>query len=110
MRIFDFFLHRASTHRANVRHPGRGRSRLTVVCPRDALGVLRQQIYVDFSAAGLDVCRVQVNQSKDPRLASACITVNYPPALRLELMALARRLSAHPAVCEIRFGVPQTVL
>jgi len=110
MRMFDLFLRCARVPRAHVRHRGWGSSRLTVVCPRDALGALRQQIYLDFRAAGLEVCRVQVNHSKDSRLASACITVNYPPALRIELMAQASRLSAHPAVCDVHFGAPRLVI
>ena len=57
-------------------------SRLTVICPRDELGSLRKQICLDFSAAGLDVSQVQIDQGSDPGMASACITVNCPRIAR----------------------------
>ena len=63
---------------------------------------MRKQICLDFSAAGLDVSQVQIDQGKDPGLASACITVNCPPELRAELMSQARRLSANPAVRHVQ--------
>ena len=71
--------------RRGPRHrPGRrrGTSRLTVICPRDELGSLRKQICLDFSAAGLDVSQVQIDQGSDPGMASACITVNCPRIAR----------------------------
>lgn len=48
--------------------------------------------------------QVQIDQGRDPGLASACITVNCPPELRGELMSQARRLSANPAVRHVHFG------
>ena len=78
MRFFDLFLRRAGVDRATAQGRRRGASRLTVICPRDELGSLRKQICLDFSAAGLDVSQVQIDQGSDPGLASACITVNCP--------------------------------
>lgn len=104
MRFFDLFLRRAGIDRTTVLSRRRGTSRLTVVCPRDELGALRKQICLDFSAAGLDVSQVQIDQSRDEGMASACITVNCPPELRGELMSQARRLSANPAVRHVHFG------
>jgi len=104
MRFFDLFLRRAGVDRHAAQGRRRGTSRLTVVCPRDEIGALRKQICLDFSAAGLDVARVQVDTGRDTELASACITVNCPPELRGELMSQARRLSANPAVRHVRFG------
>jgi hypothetical protein len=105
MRFFDLFLRRAGVDRATAQGRRRGTSRLTVICPRDELGSLRKQICLDFSAAGLDVSQVQIDQGSDPGLASACITVNCPPELRGELMSQARRLSANPVVRHVHFGV-----
>jgi hypothetical protein len=104
MRFFDLFLRRAGVDRATALGRRRGTSRLTVICPRDELGALRKQICLDFSAAGLDVSQVQIDQGTDPAMASACITVNCPPELRGELMSQARRLSANPAVRHVHFG------
>ena len=104
MRFFDLFLRRAGVDRAAALGRRRGTSRLTVICPRDELGALRKQICLDFSAAGLDVSQVQIDQGRDPGMASACITVNCPPELRGELMSQARRLSANPAVRHVHFG------
>ncbi len=107
MRFFDLFLRRAGVDRAAALGRRRGTSRLTVVCPRDVLSAVRKQICLDFSAAGLDVSQVQIDQGRDPELASACITVNCPPELRAELMSQARRLSANPAVRRVHFGAAQ---
>ena len=104
MRFFALFLRRAGLARATALARRRGTSRLTVICPRGELGALRKQICLDFSAAGLDVAQVQVDQGQDPDLASACITINCPPELRAELMTQARRLSANPAVRHVHFG------
>lgn len=104
MRFFDLFLRRAGVDRAEVQNRRQGTSRLTVVCPRDALSDLRKQICLDFSAAGLSVAHFQIDSAQHAELASACVTVNCPPELRSELMFQARRLSAHPAVRQVRFG------
>lgn len=82
MRFFDLFLRRAGVDRATAQGRRRGTSRLTVICPRDELGSLRKQICLDFSAAGLDVSQVQIDQGSDPGMASACITVNCPRIAR----------------------------
>lgn len=106
MRFFDLFLRRAGVDRASVQAQRRG-TRLTVVCPRDAVGALRKQICLDFSAAGLSVARFHVDSAKHSDLASACVTVNCPPELRGELMSQAKRLSAHPSVRDVRFSARQ---
>lgn len=103
MRFFDLFLRRAGVDRAAAGRR-RGTSRLTVVCPRDALESVRKQICLDFSAAGLSVSQFQVDGSGQAGLASACITVDCPPELRAELMSQARRLSANPDVRRVHFG------
>lgn len=66
MRFFDLFLRRAGVDRATAMGRRRGTSRLTVICPRDELGALRKQICLDFSAAGLDVSQVQIDQGATP--------------------------------------------
>ncbi|QIM70096.1 hypothetical protein EYB34_01240 [Bordetella trematum] len=104
MRFFDLFLRRAGVDRAGVQERRPGTSRITVVCPRDAVNDLRKQICLDFSAAGLNVAHFQIDSSQHADLASACVTVNCPPELRGELMSQARRLSANPAVRQVRFG------
>ncbi|AZY51004.1 hypothetical protein [Bordetella avium] len=106
MRFFDLFLRRAGVDRSVTRR--QGVSRLTVVCPRDALGDVRKQICLDFSAAGLSVAHFQVDSSQSAELASACVTVNCPPELRGELMSQAKRLSANPSVRQVRFGAAAT--
>ncbi|CPP73694.1 hypothetical protein [Bordetella pertussis] len=107
MRFFDLFLRRAGVDRTHALSQRRGPSRLTFVCPRDALGAVRKQICLDFSAAGLSVAQFQVDSGRDAELASACITVSCPPELRAELMSQARRLSANPAVQQLRFGAAE---
>ena len=104
MRFFDLFLRRAGVDRATARAAAACTSRLTVICPRDELGSLRKQICLDFSAAGLDVSQVQIDQGSDPGMASACITVNCP--------RIARRTDVpgpsperQPAVRHVHFGV-----
>lgn len=104
MRFFDLFLRRAGVDRAAAQNRRAGTSRLTVVCPRDALGDVRKQICLDFSAAGLSVSHFQVDSTQHAELASACVTVNCPPELRGELMSQAKRLSANPVVRQVRFG------
>lgn len=104
MRFFDLFLRRAGVDRSAAQNRRAGTSRLTVVCPRDALGDVRKQICLDFSAAGLSVSHFQVDSTQHAELASACVTVNCPPELRGELMSQARRLSANPVVRQVRFG------
>ncbi|WP_459617198.1 hypothetical protein [Bordetella sp. 2513F-2] len=103
MRFFDLFLRRAGVDRAAAPRR-RGTSRLTVVCPRDALGAVRKQVCLDFSAAGLSVAQFHVDSASHAELASACITVNCPPELRGELMSQARRLQDHPSVRQVHFG------
>ncbi|WP_055324275.1 hypothetical protein, partial [Bordetella pertussis] len=90
MRFFDLFLRRAGVDRTHALSQRRGTSRLTFVCPRDALGAVRKQICLDFSAAGLSVAQFQVDSGRDAELASACITVSCPPELRAELSRAAR--------------------
>ncbi|CAP41245.1 hypothetical protein [Bordetella petrii] len=103
MRLFDLFMRRAGVDRGALnRRPGT--SRLTIECPRDALGAVRKQICLDFGAAGLDVAQFQIDSRRDADFASACITVNCPPELRPELMSQARRLRANPAVRHVHFG------
>lgn len=104
MRLFDLFMRRAGVDRASSLNRPRGTSRLTFVCPRDALGAVRKQVCSDFGAAGLDVAQFDIDATRDADLASACITVKCPPELRPELMSQARRLQAHPAVRQVRFG------
>ena len=103
MRLFDLFMRRAGVDRAALNRR-QGMSRLTIVCPRDALGAVRKQICLDFGAAGLDVAQFQIDSGRDADFASACITVNCPPELRSELMSQARRLRANPAVRHVHFG------
>ncbi|MBV7481645.1 hypothetical protein [Bordetella sp. BOR01] len=103
MRLFDLFMRRAGVDRAAINRR-QGMSRLTIVCPRDALGAVRKQICLDFGAAGLDVAQFQIDSGRDADFASACITVNCPPELRSELMSQARRLRANPAVRHVHFG------
>lgn len=109
MRLFDLFMRRAGVGRANSLHRRRGTSRLTIECPRDALGAVRKQICLDFGAAGLDVAQFQIDSSRDADFASACITVNCPPELRPELMSQARRLRANPSVRNVHFGTSARV-
>jgi hypothetical protein len=103
MRLFDLFLRRAGVDRAQVSRR-RDTSRLTVVCPRDSLEVVRKRICLDFSAAGLAVSQFEVDGGGQAGLASACVTVDCPPELRAELMLQARRLSASPDVRHVQFG------
>ena len=104
MRLFDLFMRRAGVDRASSLNRRHGTSRLTIVCPRDALGAVRKQVCLDFGAAGLDVAQFQIDSSRDADYASACITVNCPPELRSELMSQARRLQANPAIRHVHFG------
>lgn len=104
MRLFDLFLRRAGVDRASSLNRRPGTSRLTIVCPRDALGAVRKQVCLDFGAAGLNVAQFQIDSSRDTNFASACITVNCPPELRPELMSQARRLRANPVVRDVHFG------
>lgn len=110
MRLFDLFMRRAGVDRASSLNRRRATSRLTIVCPRDALGDVRKQICLDFGAAGLDVTQFQIDSSRDADYASACITVNCPPELRAELMSQARRLQANPVVRRVHFGAPATTV
>ena len=104
MRLFDLFMRRAGVDRAGSLNRRRGTSRLTFVCPRDALGAVRKQVCSDFGAAGLDVAQFDIKATRDADFASACITVSCPPELRPELMSQARRLQANPAVRHVHFG------
>lgn len=104
MRLFDLFMRRAGVDRASSLNRRHGTSRLTIVCPRDALGAVRKQVCSDFGAAGLSVAQFQIDTGRDADYASACITVNCPPELRTELMSQARRLQANPAVRHVQFG------
>jgi hypothetical protein len=104
MRFFNLFLRRAGLDQATALHRRRAISRLTVICPREVLGVVRKQICLDFNAVGLDVSQVQIHQGQDPEQASACITVRCPPELRAELVSQVRRLSANPAIRRVHFG------
>lgn len=79
-------------------------SRLTVVCSRDVWGVVRKQICTEFSAAGLNVLRLQVEEGRDPNLASACVTVKCSAEMRSVLMSKARQLKAHPNIQHVHFG------
>jgi hypothetical protein len=103
MRFFDLFLRRAGVDRAVALGRRRSTSRLTVECPRAAIGTLRKQICLDFQAAGLNVSQMEIDHGPND-LAQARITVNCPPALRAELMAQARRLNENPDVQSVRFG------
>jgi len=105
MRIFDLFLRRAGVDRATVPAVARrASSRLTVVCPRESLGAIRQQICLDFKAAGLDVSQMQVEQDDASQWAKACITVHCAADKRPVLMSQARALRLHPAVRDVRFA------
>lgn len=109
MRIFDLFMRRAGVDRAGVGRAAtpvarRANSRLTVVCPREALAALRWQIYLDFKTAGLNVSQVKVDQGEDPCLASVCITVDCPADMRGVLMSQAKLLGARPDVRHVHFG------
>ena len=74
------------------------------MCPRDALGDVRKQVCLDFSAAELSVTQFQVDQGSDVQQASACITVSCPPELRAEFISQARRLSSNPTVSRVHFS------
>lgn len=104
MRFFDLFLRRAGVERANAVSRRRTTSRFTVICPREALGDVRKQICLDFSAAGLNVAQVQVDQGQGEPYASACVTVNCPPELRAEFVSQTKRLSSNPVVRDVQFG------
>lgn len=104
MRIFDLFLRRAGVDRVAAPIGRRASSRLTVVCPREALGAVRKQICLDFKAAGLSVSQMQIEQGDDAHLASACITVNCPADMRSVLMSQARQLRANPDIRYVHFG------
>jgi hypothetical protein len=104
MRLFDLFLRRAGVDRNSALTRRQGTSRLTIECPRDALGDVRKQVCSEFGAAGLNVSQFQIETGQDADYASACITVNCPPELRPALMSQARRLQAHPAVRRVHFG------
>lgn len=104
MRLFDLFLRRAGVDRNSALTRRQGSSRLTIVCPRDALGEVRKQICLEFRAAGLNVSQFQIDADRNSDFASACITVDCPPELRPVLMSQARRLQAHPAVRRVHFG------
>lgn len=108
MRLFDLFMRRAGVDRASALNRRQGTSRLTIVCPRDALGALRKQVCADFGAAGIYVAQFQIDSNRDADYASACVTVNCPPELRPELMSQARRLQANPAVRRVHFGTSPT--
>ncbi len=103
MRLFDLFLRRAGVQATPVRASS-DFSRLTVVCQRPRLAELRQRVYQDFSAAGLEVVELQVDHAEQHDLASACITVRCPPAGRATLMDCARQLRGHPAVRTLQWG------
>jgi hypothetical protein len=104
MRIFDLFLRRAGVDRAALPGTRRASSRLTVVCPREALGSVRKRICADFKAAGLDVSQMQVQQNAEGGLVSACITVNCPASMRAVLMSQARQLNSNPDIRDVQFG------
>ncbi|ARP87662.1 hypothetical protein [Bordetella genomosp. 9] len=104
MRVFDLFLRRAGVDRAALPDRRHASSRLTVVCPRDALGSVRKRIFSDFKAAGLTVSQLQVEHGDDQRMASACITVKCPAEMRTVLMSQARQLQAHPEIRHVHFG------
>jgi hypothetical protein len=110
MRIFDLFLRRAGVDRAALPGNRRASSRLTVVCPREALGSVRKQICADFKAAGLDVSQMQVEQGEDIGMVSACITVNCPPDKRSVLMSQARQLNSNPHIRDVQFGDQRRVV
>lgn len=105
MRVFDLFLRRAGVDRASMPDRRDASSRLTVMCPSDALGAVRKQIVSDFKAAGLTVSQLQVEHGDgDRQLASACVTVKCPVEMRTVLMSQARQLQAHPEVRHVHFG------
>jgi len=104
MRLFDMFLRRAGLTRADALRRRRAVSRLTVECRDDMLSGLRQRIYTDFRAAGLNVSQVQIRHGEPGRMASACVTVDCPAEKRAELMSQARRLGEHPGVHRVQFG------
>ncbi len=103
MRFFDLFLRRAGVERAAAGRR-RGTSRLTVVCPRDALEAVRKQICPDFSAAGLSVSQFQVDGGSQDRAGLGLHHGRLSPELRAELMSQARRLSANPDIRHVHFG------
>ena len=103
MRLFNLFLRRAGVQAAPTRIAS-DVSRLTLVCPRPRLAELRQRVYQDFSAAGLEVVELQVDHAAQHDLASACVTVRCPPAERSTLMDCARQLRRHPDVRTLQWG------
>lgn len=103
MKLFNLFLRRAGIQRVPVRVVS-PLSRLTVVCPRDALAGIRKQIYIDFRAAGLQVTTLHVDHAQDRRMSTACITVNCPPELRSVLLGQARQLKGYPGVHQVQWG------
>jgi hypothetical protein len=104
MRVFDLFLRRAGVGRVAMPARRDASSRLTIVCPREALSAIRKQVVSDFKAAGLTVSQLQVEQGDDRQLASACITVECPAEMRIVLMSQARQLQAHPKISHVHFG------
>ena len=91
MRLFDMFLRRAGLTRADALRRNRAVSRLTIECPENMLSGLRQRIYADFRAAGLNVSQVQIQRGEGGQMASACVTVDCPADKRAELVSQARR-------------------
>lgn len=104
MRLFDMFLRRAGLTRADALRRNRAVSRLTIECPENMLSGLRQRIYADFRAAGLNVSQVQIQRGEGGQMASACVTVDCPADKRAELVSQARRLGQQPGVHRVRFG------
>lgn len=103
MRLFHLFLRRAGVP-ASAPVAARHTSRLTVVCPRDQLSVVRRQIYRDLHADGIQIAQLSVDYGQPAGMVRANVTVDCPPPLRSELMSRARRLQGHPGVHDIHWG------
>jgi len=104
MRLFHLFLRRAGVQAATSARNPRSTSRLTVVCPREHLPVVRRQIYRNLNADGIQVAQLSVDYGQPAGMVRASVTIDCPPGKRAELMSRARELQAFPGVREIRWA------
>lgn len=105
MRLFNLFLRRAGVQSAAVVARGpMAVSRLTVECPRHVLPELRREIYHSFEAAGLHVAALRIDRGASQGMARACVTINYAPESRRELMSQARHIGRMPGVQNVQWG------
>lgn len=103
MRLFHLFLRRAGMP-STAAVATRNTSRLTVVCPREQLSVVRRQIYRDLHADGIQIAQLSVDYGEPAGMVRANVMIDCPPTLRPELMSRARRLQAHPGIHDIHWG------